>query len=703
MEFIENMDSANNKTEQDYAGMDIDFARAIPLSMCLILVIFATIIGNILVILAVVYEHTLRLATYYFIVSLAVADLMVGFLVLPMSAAYEVFREWVFGYELCVFWAAVDVLCCTASILSLVSISVDRYIAISRPMMYHKISTTRAALLIIFIVWMVSLLITIPPLFGWRNERTDLTQCELTSGKGYVIYSALGSFYLPLLVMMIVYSRIYLVALKQTRNIKRAQVVGTFRQMDYDIDDVQHNDKANICEDRKESKLSEMSSASQDGYLYELRQRIKEPLSRRFKKFAREKKAAKTLAIVIGAFVICWLPFFTIYLVLGVCDNCNIPEAVFKFFFWLGYCNSFLNPIIYPCLNKDFKRAFRKLLRRTYCNRFKLDYYDTPRRSMRVIRASRRLRITLPEESRSSTSPPYSPNLAMTRRHSAVREMKIRQSTITVIRPDNIGEFDDDSQNEYEYTERPFSLEVYDMSPRRPSLIQEVQFSFKSRGADNNADKAKTENEESNRNEAPVFVTGINLRNTIQHNVVPSCYSAPDILHHDLSRGRSLLKMNKATQSDNNLPNQCFHEAENCSAAHLEASRNKLFSSVKDVKMKNVTRVGNVKSMWQSMEGDLCQDSKKNSPVTIPREVSRLRRRCRLVRFASCDHDPLFRCNSETKTIHSTTSLNRLKFESTIDIKFYLPSQRHASVQTDITNAHFESGQIHFLLRKPCE
>jgi 5-hydroxytryptamine receptor 1 len=83
----------------------------------------------------------------------------------------------------------------------------------------------------------------------------------------------------------------------------------------------------------------------------------------------RERKAAKTLAIVTGAFVICWLPFFVIALALptcggegGWCAPLVSSDVVFAVCLWLGYFNSTLNPIIYTIFSPDFRCAFKKIL-----------------------------------------------------------------------------------------------------------------------------------------------------------------------------------------------------------------------------------------------------------------------------------------------------------------------------------------------------
>lgn len=79
----------------------------------------------------------------------------------------------------------------------------------------------------------------------------------------------------------------------------------------------------------------------------------------------RERKAAKTLAIITGAFVVCWLPFFVIALLMPVCQppHCHYNDNMVAFFLWLGYFNSTLNPILYTIFSPEFRNAFQKLLR----------------------------------------------------------------------------------------------------------------------------------------------------------------------------------------------------------------------------------------------------------------------------------------------------------------------------------------------------
>lgn len=84
------------------------------------------------------------------------------------------------------------------------------------------------------------------------------------------------------------------------------------------------------------------------------------------KRFRMETKAAKTLGIIVGGFIFCWLPFFTMYLIRAFCVDC-IPPLLFSILFWLGYCNSAINPLIYALFSKDFRFAFKRIICRCFC------------------------------------------------------------------------------------------------------------------------------------------------------------------------------------------------------------------------------------------------------------------------------------------------------------------------------------------------
>ncbi|XP_004529355.2 octopamine receptor-like [Ceratitis capitata] len=182
--------------------------------ICLIAVfstfIVVTIIGNTLVILAVITTRRLKTVTNCFVMSLAVADLLVGIFVMPPAVAVHLIGSWRLGWVLCDIWISLDVLLCTASILSLCAISVDRYLAVTQPLTYsRKRRSKRLAFLMILVVWILALAITSPPMLGWYEPgRRDLSECRYNQNEGYVIFSAMGSFFIPMAVMIYVYARI---------------------------------------------------------------------------------------------------------------------------------------------------------------------------------------------------------------------------------------------------------------------------------------------------------------------------------------------------------------------------------------------------------------------------------------------------------------------------------------------------------------
>lgn len=90
-------------------------------------------------------------------------------------------------------------------------------------------------------------------------------------------------------------------------------------------------------------------------------------LKTQVKRFRMETKAAKTLAIIVGLFILCWLPFFTIYVIRGFCQDC-IDPLLFSILFWLGYCNSAVNPMIYALFSKDFRYAFKLIICHCSCS-----------------------------------------------------------------------------------------------------------------------------------------------------------------------------------------------------------------------------------------------------------------------------------------------------------------------------------------------
>ncbi|XP_024294631.1 alpha-1A adrenergic receptor-like [Oncorhynchus tshawytscha] len=320
---------------------ELNVIKAVALGLILGTFIIFGVFGNILVILSVVCHRHLRTVTHYFIVNLAVADLLLSSIVLPFSATFEILGYWVFGRPFCNVWAAVDVLCCTASIMSLCVISVDRYIGVSYPLRYPAIVTERRALLALVGLWALSVTISIGPLFGWKEPAPeDESICKITEEPAYAIFSAVGSFYLPLAIILSMYCRVYVVARQESRGLREGHKT-----------DKSDSESITLRIHRGNTAVSEDEALRSHTHF-----------ALRLLKFSREKKAAKTLGIVVGCFVLCWLPFFLVLPIGSIFPAYRPSDTVFKITFWLGYFNSCINPIIYPCSNQEFKKAFQSIL-----------------------------------------------------------------------------------------------------------------------------------------------------------------------------------------------------------------------------------------------------------------------------------------------------------------------------------------------------
>ncbi|XP_036404018.1 alpha-1B adrenergic receptor-like isoform X2 [Megalops cyprinoides] len=297
--------TSKNETEL----IPLVLTRAVPLGIVLGAFILFAIVGNILVILSVVCNRHLRTPTNYFIINLAIADLLLGTTVLPVSATSEILNYWVFGKIFCDIWAAVDVLCCTASIMSLCVISIDRYIGVSYPLQYPSIVTERRALLAMLGVWVLSVVISIGPLLGWKQAPPPKdTVCFITEEPFYALFSSLGSFYIPLVVILAMYCRVYIVAKRTTKNLED----GVMRE--------RMNSNELTLRIHKGSQMQEDGGGAGKGRGHHTRS----SLTVKLLKFSREKKAAKTLGVVVGMFTLCWLPFF---LALPIAGSSSWPSS----------------------------------------------------------------------------------------------------------------------------------------------------------------------------------------------------------------------------------------------------------------------------------------------------------------------------------------------------------------------------------------
>lgn len=432
------------------------FASA-ALSVALSSVILAAVVGNCLVIAGVLRFRRLRTVANSFLVSLAVADLLVALLVMPFSAVQLVVGRWPFGRLTCDLFNANDVLFSTASLLHLCCVAVDRYVAVTDPFGYdRKMSRWRVGAMLTS-AWMASgLLSHVPIHMGWyavgeplplslagsssSNASTDSyvaasavtdgtcvcgklddrdddrkwnavntdgavfgtdvdsshaaaaaaaaenveDECSFEVNRIYGIVSSGVSFWIPATVMLFAYVKIFREAQRQERHI---------RALRCSIPTSAGVPTPSSLDSRRSTFLPgsvAADSVSAMEVTCRLTQRFSDPggpasllpvgYGRRFsRRLQTDNKAARTLGIIMGAFVVCWFPFFTWYVAStlcgaddgdgsepGLCAVSTRPELIATLF-WVGYANSALNPFIYAAFNRDFRQAFHSLLSSVVC------------------------------------------------------------------------------------------------------------------------------------------------------------------------------------------------------------------------------------------------------------------------------------------------------------------------------------------------
>uniref|UniRef100_A0A3Q0KMD8 Putative 5-hydroxytryptamine receptor n=1 Tax=Schistosoma mansoni TaxID=6183 RepID=A0A3Q0KMD8_SCHMA len=238
------------------------------LSIIFLFITLLTAIGNALVFAALFRFRKLRTTSNLLIGNLALSDLLLAITVLPISATTDATGIWLFGPVMCDIWLTIDVFYCTASVWSLVTIAFDRFTATTFPIWYRGNKNRRRVICYILFVWILSGLICLPGLLGWGSKQFDRTQsnastisipystptiqhnlnglksnqstfsstnthiynpvlnhyeCVLFTEAYYIVYSAMGSFIIPFIIMIILYAKIFFILQQRTRLIRQSR------------------------------------------------------------------------------------------------------------------------------------------------------------------------------------------------------------------------------------------------------------------------------------------------------------------------------------------------------------------------------------------------------------------------------------------------------------------------------------------------
>ena len=313
-------DAANSDDAPSGGGgdSDADFARRIVGAIFLVIIIICAVVGNSLVCIAVMTQRSLRRSSNFFFVSLACSDLLVALSVMTFAGINDVKQRWIFGEIFCDIWISLDVMCCTASILNITAISFDRYLHIWKPYDYSRLMSPCRTVLVIVGVWLLSALISFLPiqLGVHRNSAYEPVRgvCIIDFNPIYAATSSIVSFFIPCIVMIIMFAKMYQLAQRHVKSIRK-------QRMSFP------------------AGVGGGGSASH--------------------KSSGDNKASITLGVIMGVFLFCWFPFFTVNV---ITPFVTLPADVFVVVTWFGYINSMANPIIYTIFNKEFRNAFKKLL-----------------------------------------------------------------------------------------------------------------------------------------------------------------------------------------------------------------------------------------------------------------------------------------------------------------------------------------------------
>ncbi|XP_064811621.1 adenosine receptor A2a-like [Oncorhynchus masou masou] len=278
-----------------------------------LLIALLAIAGNFLVCLAVNRNRKLRTVTNFFLVSLSVADIFVGVLAIPCAVLTDLGQPR-HNLPLCLLLLSVLIVLTQSSILSLLAVAAERYVAILLPLQYQRIVSPRNARLALILTWCLALLSGSIPLMGWHESLPPSGAClfPCVVNLSYMVYfNFLGCVLVPLVVMFIIYGRIFLTVRQQLRRI-----------------------------------------AAGRGPASEYKRAVR---------MRREVRKATSLFLVLFLFMLCWLPLHFLNCVTLMCPRCHVPLPLTLAAILLSHANSALNPLLYAYRMRSFRHTLRAL------------------------------------------------------------------------------------------------------------------------------------------------------------------------------------------------------------------------------------------------------------------------------------------------------------------------------------------------------
>ncbi|XP_062976833.1 histamine H3 receptor [Elgaria multicarinata webbii] len=385
----------------------------IALAVLMALLIMATVVGNALVMLAFVVDSSLRTQNNYFLLNLAISDFLVGAFCIPLYVPYVLTGRWTFGRSFCKLWLVVDYLLCTTSVFNIVLISYDRFLSVTRAVSYRaQQGDTKQAVFKMVMVWAFAFLLYGPAIISWEyiSGRSIIPDGECYAEFFYnwyfLITASTIEFFTPFISVMFFNLSIYLNIQKRTK--VRLDVLHEPQSQNF-MEEIEMSPESKFSvkcckweqrdpaetldvpkwgvqeESTKENMNvkylqgtntestgpfinSKMKTSSKRSYKESVSTHsLEKPMkmaSQNMTRFrlTRDKRVAKSLAVIVGIFGLCWAPYTLLMIIRAACHGHCIPEYWYETSFWLLWVNSAINPILYPLCHYSFRRAFTKLL-----------------------------------------------------------------------------------------------------------------------------------------------------------------------------------------------------------------------------------------------------------------------------------------------------------------------------------------------------
>ncbi|KAG7228740.1 hypothetical protein INR49_008518 [Caranx melampygus] len=399
---LESNSSGNLTPAVSEAGTVLPGYLVVVLSVLMVTLVVVVVAGNALVIMAFIVDKTLRNQSNYFFLNLAISDFLVGAFCIPMYIPYNLTGRWMLGRGLCKVWLVMDYLLCTASVFNIVLISYDRFLSVTRAVKYRaQRNMTRQAVFKMVAVWALAFLLYGPAIIFWEEivGQSIIPAHECYAEFYFTWYFLLSAstfeFFTPFVSVAFFNLSIYLNIhrrnknnnacteddVKTQRTAKRHRDGGAWSVFFVKTRKVSSSEPTAISAVIEDDDVLSPSSSGDPNTSQIFMQREKFSPSRKHSRLfqhtascmaaghrthgsrlSRDKKIAKSLAIIVCTFGICWAPYTLLMIIRAACSGKCVADHWYEITFWLLWLNSAINPFLYPLCHSSFRRAFSKIL-----------------------------------------------------------------------------------------------------------------------------------------------------------------------------------------------------------------------------------------------------------------------------------------------------------------------------------------------------